>query len=68
MSVVCSQSFGMVERIVVLDLRSCHRRKVDLSMIRVLDLYKLERLNHRNATVHTTVRNANIENYTIGVI
>ena len=39
--VVYSQSFGMAERIKVLGLRSCHRRKVILSTIHVLDLYRV---------------------------
>ena len=41
MLVVCSQSFGMVGRTVAPDLRLCHRRKVDLSVIHVLDLYRV---------------------------
>jgi hypothetical protein len=48
MSVVYSQSFEMLERIVVLDLTSCHRRRVVLSTIHVLDLYRVVNGKHRD--------------------
>ena len=41
MSVVYSQSFVIVERTEVLGLTSCHRRKVILSTIHALDLYRV---------------------------
>ena len=41
MSVVCSQSFRMMERIIVLGLTSYHRKKVVLLTIHVLDLYRV---------------------------